>query len=547
MRPTLSALAPFALAAPVLAQSAAMDMTGMLIRHNTNQSRNSSTNPFPAGSPQTIAAAAGYSYNIDAMGKGTSGLMASLFPNPTPLGQILDYFNPGQSRLLRAYVRNDPGTIPCTIYAQTFSGTLGGLGNITFRLTARIDAAGVGYVEFSNVSFPLSGLIVGQGVITSGSTTLSRWTPTAPVQTEWHFAGNLDPVADSGPAKMRYLDDPAFGPPLRGSVPDPTLPTGVTQAQSSFGTTSSFGIAPIGGQVATVYKTSPTRNLSDPTNPDKCRPIGLAIWPNTRDFFPDDKIGQWTIIYDILIPSSSWSALYPVALLQDTDSNSDDADMFIQHDQSLGAGIGYGVPPAQYVRSTLIVPDAWLRIALSSDGYSTGQGRLFVNGTFIGTTGGDWLYNSTNHNDPRFGDQTAVPPATWSAWGQFPSPWALSQGSTGTPMQSTFSIFSDDTGDGESVYIKNLYFTDHQLTDAQIAALGGASAAGIVFTGPTPCYANCDGSTTAPALNVLDFSCFLNRFAAGDSYANCDHSTTPPVLNVLDFSCFLNKFAAGCS
>ena len=53
-------------------------------------------------------------------------------------------------------------------------------------------------------------------------------------------------------------------------------------------------------------------------------------------------------------------------------------------------------------------------------------------------------------------------------------------------------------------------------------------------------------STTAPVLNVLDFSCFLNKFAAGDPYANCDGSTTPPVLNVLDFACFLNKFAAGC-
>ena len=30
-------------------------------------------------------------------------------------------------------------------------------------------------------------------------------------------------------------------------------------------------------------------------------------------------------------------------------------------------------------------------------------------------------------------------------------------------------------------------------------------------------------------------------------YANCDHSTTPPILNVLDFSCFLNQFAAGCN
>jgi DNA-binding beta-propeller fold protein YncE len=57
----------------------------------------------------------------------------------------------------------------------------------------------------------------------------------------------------------------------------------------------------------------------------------------------------------------------------------------------------------------------------------------------------------------------------------------------------------------------------------------------------TPCYANCDGSTTAPILNVADFTCFLNKFASADPYANCDGSTTSPVLNVADFTCFLNK------
>jgi hypothetical protein len=61
------------------------------------------------------------------------------------------------------------------------------------------------------------------------------------------------------------------------------------------------------------------------------------------------------------------------------------------------------------------------------------------------------------------------------------------------------------------------------------------------------CYANCDSSTTPPALNVSDFNCFLNKFAAGDLYATCDGSTTPPALNVTDFGCFLNRFAAGCS
>jgi probable HAF family extracellular repeat protein len=75
------------------------------------------------------------------------------------------------------------------------------------------------------------------------------------------------------------------------------------------------------------------------------------------------------------------------------------------------------------------------------------------------------------------------------------------------------------------------------------------SAAGeirAVLLTPASCYANCDGSTAAPALNVADFSCFLNRFAAGDPYANCDQSTAAPVLNIADFSCFLNQFAAGC-
>jgi hypothetical protein len=60
------------------------------------------------------------------------------------------------------------------------------------------------------------------------------------------------------------------------------------------------------------------------------------------------------------------------------------------------------------------------------------------------------------------------------------------------------------------------------------------------------CYANCDNSTALPVLNVLDFNCFLNRFAAGEPYSNCDGSTVAPVLNVLDFNCFLNRFASGC-
>jgi probable HAF family extracellular repeat protein len=70
-----------------------------------------------------------------------------------------------------------------------------------------------------------------------------------------------------------------------------------------------------------------------------------------------------------------------------------------------------------------------------------------------------------------------------------------------------------------------------------------------------PCTANCDNSTSSPLLNIDDFTCFINQFAAAAAlphgqqlthYANCDSSTIAPVLNIDDFTCFINRFAQGC-
>jgi hypothetical protein len=66
---------------------------------------------------------------------------------------------------------------------------------------------------------------------------------------------------------------------------------------------------------------------------------------------------------------------------------------------------------------------------------------------------------------------------------------------------------------------------------------------GVLWIGCPNCYANCDLSTRAPILNVNDFICFINRFAAKDPYANC---TVDAGIDINDFVCFLNKFAAGC-
>lgn len=69
------------------------------------------------------------------------------------------------------------------------------------------------------------------------------------------------------------------------------------------------------------------------------------------------------------------------------------------------------------------------------------------------------------------------------------------------------------------------------------------------------CYANCDGSTTEPILNMDDFTCFVRSFTEGKRlsheeqlthYTNCDGSTQKPVLNGQDIVCFMNAFAQGC-
>jgi hypothetical protein len=97
---------------------------------------------------------------------------------------------------------------------------------------------------------------------------------------------------------------------------------------------------------------------------------------------------------------------------------------------------------------------------------------------------------------------------------------------------------------GSSVLADNGWFTF--TVSSSIVSPAGNSAI-LRARIPTPCYANCDGSTTPPVLNVGDFTCFLQKYAAADPYANCDQSTTPPVLNVDDFTCFLQKYAAGCA
>ncbi len=61
------------------------------------------------------------------------------------------------------------------------------------------------------------------------------------------------------------------------------------------------------------------------------------------------------------------------------------------------------------------------------------------------------------------------------------------------------------------------------------------------------CYPDCDQSTGPGVLDIFDFLCFGNLFAAGDPYAcDCDTTTGAGVCDIFDFLCFGNAFNVGC-
>ncbi|HYE63261.1 MAG TPA: hypothetical protein VD997_14795 [Phycisphaerales bacterium] len=447
--------------------------------------------------PSTVNNSTGYLYTFNPTVQGTGILGSPIIPNPTPLGDVLNTFSPGQYRTVFGAVRNPAGVAPTGVFQQTVAGTFSGL-TISLKLVLDVQADRTARAAIRNITKPV---LVGLNV-TSGNATVTTFTPPPPVHSEWHFEGNLLSVREnglaptSGPSKLRYLDDPAFGTILGGpgseTVPQPTTPTGVTQAQSAFGTCSSFGLPLIGGVDDTVYRTSPPRNAGDPTNQAKSRGLGLALWPNTHDFWPDAKIGHWTMVWDLYIPGAAWASEWPVALIEDNFNNDSAADLLIRQVGGQ-ASIGYDTLAANYVSAPAIQPGRWMRLAFVSDGYRTGQGRIFVDGTLVGTTNGDWVYNHVKSTAPTYGDVstanpngTPIPGAAWNSWGQFPSPWAQSPGTSNvTTTASTICLFADLQQRGESVYIANLFFADEALTDVQVAALGGANGRGVEFLRPS--------------------------------------------------------------
>ncbi|USN98193.1 MAG: hypothetical protein H6810_08375 [Phycisphaeraceae bacterium] len=571
-------IAAAALVVPAYAQSSTVeiDLDGVVIDfpNPPDVSRNSLDNPAP-GSDSYILPANGYAFSINGLLQLRDPLFGLPLGDPVLLTDLLDQIEPGNSRLLSGWIRNQAGGLPpggITAWRERFEGGAFGA-ELGIDLEITVSEPGVVTFAVENITSSLGGLTPTMDFI-EGSTTLGTWVPSAPQVTEWHFDGDFAPAAGSDNSAIRFLDDAAFGPILGGLgsedvFPNPPTPTGVTAAQSGFVDTAVDPNLPaVGGVDAMAFRTSPAYNQADPGNSAWRRGIGLALYPAAKPDYPGGFIGQWSMVWDMLIPSSSWWSDYPTntvhnqylaALVQDQHNNASGADLWLRY-QNGSPVIVYSSDGDNFTGdmplNLAIAPDTWFRLAVVVDEFQTGRTKVYLNGTYIGETLSDWVYNAVDPTpgEQYYGDGEAVDPANWAAWGEFPSPWSFSSGvnnpdpDTGdpvpTPLASTFCLFSDlRFGGSQPVYVANMLFVDDLLDGADVVALGGPSGDGIMLTGGGGCNA-ADIAEPYGVLDLSDISGFISAFLAHDPAADI----APPqgVFDLADLSAFIQAFLAGC-
>jgi hypothetical protein len=212
------------------------------------------------------------------------------------------------------------------------------------------------------------------------------------------------------------------------------------QTNTSFGTTTSFGVPNIAGQLAAVMKfTPPSGNAggSGGANPS------IEAWGGYRMFHgaPANggglNVNQYTLIYDVLYPASSdlsWRAVVQASLTPVT--GGDDSEYYIN--QSDGIGIS-GIYDGN------ITPDQWHRVALAVDMARPGLSPVvekFIDGVKVG--------EQTAGLDVRDGRFSLSPL------------YAL--------------LFSENNGYNNDAYVSSVQFRNGRLSDAAIEAMGGPTA-----------------------------------------------------------------------
>ena len=212
------------------------------------------------------------------------------------------------------------------------------------------------------------------------------------------------------------------------------------QTDTSFGTTTSFGISDIAGQPAKVMYFAPS----------------AASWGGyvmTHDIAPNGggtNVNQYTVIIDLFCPASSMGAYR--ALWQTDPSNTDtDAEVFLNPGDGLGITQTY---------NGLLTADEWHRIVLAFDLTKREFGK-YIDGVNV-LSGPVGTAPLGVHRAQYL--STSVDPL---AGGGVDLRWSL---------KPTALLLGDQDGDLQPLYVSSVQVRNGRMTDASIAAMGAPTA-----------------------------------------------------------------------
>ena len=207
---------------------------------------------------------------------------------------------------------------------------------------------------------------------------------------------------------------------------------GATAGLTAFGTTDGVSVPHIGGRPAGYLRVPAFAG------------VGNGYLLTFNDSGPNGGgayINRYTVIFDVLVPGS----LNYLPFFNTNPENANDADFYLVPDGGVGIGTGgYSAPGT-------IALNMWHRVAFVGD-LVANQLRFYVNGTLVKQN------NLSGLLDGR---------------------WSLYSNVDGGP---DLLLFNEGDTSGQythEVYVSSIAFIDRALTAGELAALGGAKAAGI--------------------------------------------------------------------
>jgi 3',5'-cyclic AMP phosphodiesterase CpdA len=197
------------------------------------------------------------------------------------------------------------------------------------------------------------------------------------------------------------------------------------------GTPESFGLPAIpGGEESVLFLPALPATKAVTLSPNLGAPEGTLV-------------GDYSLVFDILVPDGqgTWTSF-----IQLNTSNADDGELFIRSNNDGTGGIGIS---GNYTGS--FEYGAWQRVGFVFDDLGNGTTTLakYIDGELVGTQN-------------LSGDR-----------------WKLDVGKGAL-------LFSDESGETSDLYVSSVLVTDTVFTAAEMLALGGVSAGGVLAAAPSP-------------------------------------------------------------